>query len=564
MLIGNLLFLAILIIILSRFLSVISGTPFPLAIITSNSMSPALFEGDIVAWTPTNIDDVKIGDVIVFKSWLSWPDEKLVVHRVVGIKTMWGRPALETKGDANEHTDQAGPHIPEPYIQEKRFIGKALSVGSQPLKIPFVGYIGILITQGFNALSQPSAAKGTMTYVGVFTPLTISVILLIISFFILPEKAKTYKERIRLNIFETEPLNIRRLCSFFLTIFIILLVLVHFFAFDSTPATVGVGEFPEKSNFELGSIPPGKTGPNRYLPIINPGIMPVKGVLFGTGELKDFVDRTIFTIDPGENKNLGITATIPMGTTNGSYAGEIKLYSSPIWFIFPDSLMTEFLKYDGQSTVFILDILAACFLTFITVTITITTAYLSLKYKILEIELSWRRVPKIIFKRSVTQLISTTKNKAKSILGRHIGWMLKINLSQIDIKLLLLASTVFIPFLFLLNSEVLAMVVSSITAGVSAYFIHCRMRTKIILTTSFSLICGSIYIILKTQYSLFTSERTILESIALGLGAIGIYLLVLAFFLIPLAFISWYVTAQIRNVKERKDPLLILEGRCDL
>ena len=85
-------------------------------------------EGDIVAWTPTTMDDIETGDVIVFKSYVNWPGEKLVVHRVSNIKTdSKGRLLLETKGDANEWTDQAGPHIPEPYIREDHIIGKTIS-----------------------------------------------------------------------------------------------------------------------------------------------------------------------------------------------------------------------------------------------------------------------------------------------------------------------------------------------------------------------------------------------------------------------------------------------------
>jgi hypothetical protein len=55
-----------------------------------------------------------------------------------------------------------------------------------------------------------------------------------------------------------------------------------------------------------------------------------------------------------------------------------------------------------------------------------------------------------------------------------------------------------------------------------------------------------------------------MESLGLGVGAIGIYLLALAFFLFPLSCLSWYFTHKLRNVKEQKDPLLVLEGRCDL
>lgn len=113
-------------------------------------------EGDIVAWTPTKIDDIKVGDVVVFRSYIHWPDEKIVVHRVSKIDTdSKGNPILETKGDNNDWTDQAGPHIPEPYIREDHLMGKVLSIGQAPLKIPFIGYLGIWINQGLESLSQP-------------------------------------------------------------------------------------------------------------------------------------------------------------------------------------------------------------------------------------------------------------------------------------------------------------------------------------------------------------------------------------------------------------------------
>jgi len=89
--IGNLLFLAILLLIATRFLSVMSGTAFPIDIVSAGSMSPSLMEGDLVAWIPSDIDDVEVGDVIVFKSWISWPGDKLIVHRVVEIKEAWGK-----------------------------------------------------------------------------------------------------------------------------------------------------------------------------------------------------------------------------------------------------------------------------------------------------------------------------------------------------------------------------------------------------------------------------------------------------------------------------------------
>jgi hypothetical protein len=134
----------------------------------------------------------------------------------------------------------------------------------------------------------------------------------------------------------------------------------------------------------------------------------------------------------------------------------------------------------------------------------------------------------------------------------------------VDTKPLLLGSLLIIPLLLLLNSEILAMVIASILSGLVAYMIKCEYRKKIVLASVISMIIGIGYILWITNYSLFTSNRPVIESIALGMGAIGVYLLVLALLIIPLSYLSWYIVHLFRNVKERKDPLLILEGRCDL
>jgi signal peptidase I len=159
-------------------------------------MSPTLLEGDIVAYTPIKIEDVKIGDIVVFKSYIHWPDEKIVVHRVSEIKKdSKGNLILETKGDKNIFTDQAGLHVPEPYIRGDHLIGKVLSIGQLPLKIPFVGYIGIWINHGLNSISQSTSSKEPLSYALIFAPLTISIVILVIFIFILSEKSKQLKRK---------------------------------------------------------------------------------------------------------------------------------------------------------------------------------------------------------------------------------------------------------------------------------------------------------------------------------------------------------------------------------
>jgi signal peptidase I len=563
-LIGNLLFAAILLLIATRFLSVYTGTFFPIDIVSSDSMTPSLMQGDLIAWTPARIDDVKVGDVIVFKSWNSWPDQKLVVHRVVEIRTDFGKPAFVTKGDANNYTDQSGPHIPEPYVIEKNFIGKTLSIGNQPLKIPLIGMIGMWINQGFQLLSQPSAAKGAVTSVGVFTPLILSVILLVTSLFILPERAKTIREKIRFNIFGAQSLSIKNSFVFFLSIFIIFFIVIHLFAYDSTSATVGVGEFPEQSGFELGSLKPGQTSFPRQLPITNPSILPVKGILFGKGELASFINRDVFTVDRGKVKNTNVTATAPNGTINGTFAGEIMIYSSPVWFMYPDSVMKDLVRWNGQGAVYILDILAACILTALTIALILISAFIGNKYQLMKINLSWHYAPKLYMKKGVGQRLGGLKTRTRQKLIKRFGWLSNMNLATFDAKPIIIGSVLVIPLLLLLNSEILAMVIASLFVGLVAYALNCRLRRKIVLASVVAMIISIIFISFKINYFMLTRDKPLIESLGLGMGTIGIYLLTLAFFLVPLAFISWYFTHKLRNVKERKDPLLVLEGRCDL
>jgi len=564
--IGHLLFAAILLLIATRFLSITSETAFPISIVTADSMSPSLLEGDLILWTPVNIEDVEVGDVIVFKSWLSWPEERLVVHRVVEKRQAWSGPALVTKGDANEWTDQAGPHIPEPFITESNLIGKTLSIGSQPVKIPFIGRLGLWLNQALSVLSQPSAAKGTTTYVGVFMPLTIAVILLVVSIFILPEKEKnkTNREKIHYYIMGSQLLNIKKAFAFFFFIFVLLLVLVHFFAYDSISASIGVGEFPEDSEFKIGSILPGQTTMPRPMPVSNPGVLPVKGIIVGEGEMEHFINRDSFIVSPASFVEMNVTASVSNDTINGSYIGRIMVYSSPLWMMFPDSVIVSIANIHAQGSIIILDVLSALVLTCLTILTMIVVSFIGKRYRSCEINLSWHYAPRLYLKKGVVQRFKTVFKASKKVVSERFGWVSSVDLSEIDLKPLVLGSFILIPLFLVLNSEILAMVIASIASGILAYYLRCRLRKQIILVSSTVMIMTILFLSLKTNYDLFTSNKTIMESLALGLGSVGVYLLLLAFLLVPISVVSWYITNQIRNLKERKEPLLILEGRCDL
>ena len=100
-------------------------------------MEPILGKGDILLWIPTKIEEIKIGDIVVFKSYTKWPNEKLIAHRVTNIKIdkSTEQEVLETKGDANQWKDQNNPYINIPYIQEDDIQGKVVCFNNYPLKI---------------------------------------------------------------------------------------------------------------------------------------------------------------------------------------------------------------------------------------------------------------------------------------------------------------------------------------------------------------------------------------------------------------------------------------------
>jgi len=572
--IGNIIFLAALLLILSRFMSIWTGTAFPIDLVTSTSMNPTLMEGDIVAWTPTTINDIKVGDVIVFKSYINWPGEKLVVHRVTAIRTdpVTGKPMLETKGDANQWTDQAGPHIPEPYIREDHVVGKTISIGQQPLKIPFIGYIAILINGGLEQLSQPVAAKGYLTYAGVFAPLTISAVVLVVLIFLVPEKAKTAKEKLRHYIFGRKPISIKKTIVLFLTAYTLFLLIIHCFAYDTTTASVGVGTDSPESAVNFGRIIQGTTSFQKQLPLINPSITPVKGIAFGKGEIKEHVIKEVFEMNTGESKTIGVRAATSNSTPNGTYTGTIMIYSSPFWIIFPDDFIKNLCNWNPEATVYCLDLLVAAILTLLTISIMLIITFTSETYTILKIDRSWRHTSKIFLKKKTIQRTTKVRNKIKHSLAKNIGWIMSADVAQINVDETLrkafvkpvLASLIIIPIFFLITDQIIVMILATLMAGLTAYFISCKLRNKILLTTVIVTTTSIIYMIIRANLMILTNHQKIIELFALGFGAIGVYLVLLVFLLIPLSFITWIIIRLLRNLKEQKDPLLILEGSCDL
>jgi len=555
-------------------LSVWSGTPFPVALVTSDSMTPTLFEGDVVAWTPARIEDVEEGDIVVFKSYVRWPDEKIVVHRVSEVKeSSKGSILLETKGDKNEWTDQAGPHIPEPYIREDNLMGKTVSINKYPLKIPFVGLFGLWINEGFNLISQPTAAKDSINYIGIFAPLTISAVILVILVFILPEKAKTFKEKLRLNIFGKKPLKIKRTFISFLIAYILFFTLIHTFAYDSTTVSVGINDKCPDSAIEFGRIKTGTESFKKDFPAINPGAMPVKGIIFAKGEIGDHISKKTFELERGEETIVKLNAIAGNNSKNGSYTGDIMMYSSPFWLMFPDGFIKNLYSEDAEKTVYILDILSGLILTLLTMILLISITLMGDLSSRFIIDRSWRHPSRILIKKNTAKKLANFKTRMKKSYKKNISWILKENIDYkktkkenafTQIGKPAIASLVIIPIIYLIEDQLAAVVLSVLVSGIIAYMISCKIRKKIILTVLITTTLAAIFMVMQSNIVIFEKEIESVELLSLVLGVAGLYTLIFTFLLVPLIIAVWIIVRYMRNVKEQKDPLLSLEGRCDL
>jgi signal peptidase I len=110
-----------------------SGGAMGLAYVTSNSMEPTLRLGDgFLVWP---VRAVPVGEIIVFRPVVLQADR--VVHRIVGRSA----DGYVTRGDNSAGTDQAAG---EPPVTPDRIIGRVVSAGGNPIRIPHLGGLSSL------------------------------------------------------------------------------------------------------------------------------------------------------------------------------------------------------------------------------------------------------------------------------------------------------------------------------------------------------------------------------------------------------------------------------------
>ena len=112
-----------------------------LNVVVSGSMEPAFYRGDIVLIQKAdflgihefNVDDIKVGDVVVYNAeWFEQP----VIHRVIDIVDINGTTMYKIKGDNNK--------APDPYyVNKSQIVSKVVTWGDNLVVIPKIGYLSL-------------------------------------------------------------------------------------------------------------------------------------------------------------------------------------------------------------------------------------------------------------------------------------------------------------------------------------------------------------------------------------------------------------------------------------
>lgn len=116
-----------------------------------HSMYPVIRDGDDVRISPVLADDVRVGDILCFRSQL----EIVVVHRVIGIRSIEGKLYFRMKGDlalvvenvpaaavlglvVEVRRDERSWSLETP---RARMVARALALGSYPFTIIYLALV---------------------------------------------------------------------------------------------------------------------------------------------------------------------------------------------------------------------------------------------------------------------------------------------------------------------------------------------------------------------------------------------------------------------------------------
>ncbi|ADI32280.1 signal peptidase I [Staphylothermus hellenicus] len=115
----------------------VTGSTTPIAVVKGYSMFPILREGDIVFAYRPSPNEIRVGDIIIYKGL----NGELIIHRVIKVIINGNKYYYVTKGDNNPFPDY--PEFRGPGIPYERVEGVVLEINGSIFKIQYLGYLSI-------------------------------------------------------------------------------------------------------------------------------------------------------------------------------------------------------------------------------------------------------------------------------------------------------------------------------------------------------------------------------------------------------------------------------------
>ena len=347
----NILFLAIIAIIIQQIITYGNGA-MPFAIVSGHSMEGTLNEGDVVFWYPVDVNSIKVGDIIVFRSYIR---NGLVIHRVVEITHVNGEIGFITKGDANNYTDQQRGEMP---VTSRNLLGKIVTLDSAPLKIPLVGILGLKFNEFRDFFAKFVWGK--------HTGMEDAVIYFIIGAVIFAISVFTSKPPLKQRLYiGRESIEVKKIFVIvFCIIFVISFIPVALYSQHQSVA-LGVNTSLEgvKKDILFDRMSWNSSKTSTYY-IHDPCILPVKTVVCAEGNVSQFLsyDKT-YIVDSGSQYIAHVHAYVPNNTSNGTYVGNIHIYTSYFWTFFPDDFIISLMTINPIFAIFVMNLLISFFMT---------------------------------------------------------------------------------------------------------------------------------------------------------------------------------------------------------
>ncbi len=471
---GNLILAVLILLLLARAVSFAGEVqPTPLSVVESESMEPALSVGDLVFWGPTTMDNVEVGDIVVFSSQVG--DAELIIHRVVEIQETNGERQLITQGDANDHPD------PRP-VTEENLLGAPISVAGRSLRMPRIGYVWMWLSALVTGAIAGGLAGGGLA---MLVPFLTAGIMIILTIVFISSDDDDEDEKLKRLIIEEESSRIWQIFLIIFILFAFIIVPSTWYGYETVSMSIGVDERATGDADHVYSTSPGEIVPGNQT-VENPGHVTLTHHVLVRGDRPEWVhvEENNFRTSPGGNNTVQFYVEIPENAEPGTYDLELADYHSPFWTVYPQNFASSVIESSPSHGVLMLNFLTTFIFASATLLLMLLFSYVIDRYVLWK---EFRAARKAVMLRrkkgklSMKDKISMGKKRAKDKVLAAFDWIRGVDVIEFEPEKPVYASLVgliAVP-LYFLNADLWSIFLLVPLSSALAYHLGCRWRSEI-------------------------------------------------------------------------------------